>query len=71
LELKNTKPKLYNTLSTQMEGLGWRDQRHLQTFIWIVLGLIESGVINLTQWVPDRLTKLEKNGILSKFGGMV
>ena len=35
-----------------MEGLEWRDKRHLETFIWIVLGLIESGVINLTQWVP-------------------
>lgn len=50
--MKKTNPKLYNTLSTLMEGLGWRDKRHLQTFVWIVLGLIESGVINLTQWVP-------------------
>ena len=50
--MKKTKPKLYNTLSKLMEGLGWLDKRHLQTFVWIVLGLIESGVINLTQWVP-------------------
>jgi hypothetical protein len=50
--VKSSPPKLYNTLSSRLEGLGWQDKRHLQTFVWIVLGLIESSVINLTQWVP-------------------
>jgi hypothetical protein len=50
--MKKKTPKLYNSLSQQMEGLGWRDKRLLPTFVWIVLGLIESSVINLTQWVP-------------------
>lgn len=50
--MKKKTPKLYNSLSSLLEGLGWKDKRHLQTFVWIVLGLIESSVINLTQWVP-------------------
>lgn len=33
-----------------MKGLGFQSKRHLQTFVWIVLGLIESSVIHLTQW---------------------
>jgi len=30
----------------------WKDVRHLQTFIWMVVGLIHSGCVSLTAWVP-------------------
>ncbi len=28
----------------------WADQRHLQTLIWMVIGLVCSECINLTKW---------------------
>ena len=36
---------------------GWRDQRHLQVFISLMIGLIYSGSVNLTKWstyMPNR-----------------
>jgi uncharacterized repeat protein (TIGR01451 family) len=50
--MKNT-PNLYNTL-TQIFGQHkhWLDKRHFQTLAWIVIGLIESGLISLAAWAP-------------------
>jgi hypothetical protein len=31
----------------------WLDRRHLKTLAWMVVGLIPSGPISLTAWVPD------------------
>jgi len=46
-------PRLYSGL---VELLGqphqWRDVRHLQTLAWIVVGLIHTGCVSLTAWVP-------------------
>jgi len=46
-------PRLYSGL---MELLGqpgqWRDVRHLHTLVWLVVGLIHSGCVSLTAWVP-------------------
>ncbi|WP_333200530.1 hypothetical protein [Microcoleus sp. B5-D4] len=28
----------------------WADHRHLQTLIWMVIGLVYSEYINLTEW---------------------
>ena len=46
-------PRLYSEL---VEVCGqpeqWRDVRHLQTFAWMVGGLIEAGCVKLTAWVP-------------------
>ena len=30
----------------------WKDFRHLQTFVWMVVGLSHSGCVSLTAWVP-------------------
>ena len=30
----------------------WKDGRHLQTFAWMVVGLIETGEVSLPEWVP-------------------
>lgn len=50
--MKNT-PNLYNTL---IELLGqqsqWLDKRHLQTVVWMMVGLMASGLISLTAWSP-------------------
>jgi DDE family transposase len=50
--MENT-PRLYSGL---MELLGqhgqWRDVRHLHTLVWMMVGLIHSGCVSLTAWVP-------------------
>src|SRR5687767_13665228 len=50
--MENT-PHLYSGL---MELLGqhsqWRAVRHLHTLVWMVVGLIHSGGVSLTAWVP-------------------
>lgn len=50
--MKNT-PNLYDTLS-QIFGQQrhWLDKRHFYTLTWMVVGLIESGLISLTAWAP-------------------
>lgn len=50
--MKNT-PNLYDTL-THIFGqhLHWLDKRHFQTLAWMVVGLVESGLISLTAWAP-------------------
>ncbi len=39
--------QLYNLLGQPIQ---WADQRHLQTLIWMVIGLVCSECINLTKW---------------------
>jgi len=50
--MENT-PRLYSGL---VELLGqhsqWRDARHCYTLVWMVVGLIHSGCVSLTAWVP-------------------
>jgi Transposase DDE domain len=46
-------PRLYCELAMLMgQPRQWKDGRHLQTFIWMVVGLIHSGCVSLTAWVP-------------------
>ena len=50
--MENT-PRLYCELVALMgQPRQWKDFRHLQTFIWMVVGLIYSGCVSLTAWVP-------------------
>jgi len=50
--MENT-PRLYCELVALMgQPCQWRDLRHLQTFIWMMVGLIHSGCVSLTAWVP-------------------
>jgi hypothetical protein len=50
--MENT-PLLYDTL---VQVLGqhrkWLDVRHLKTLAWMMVGLIETGLIGLTYWAP-------------------
>lgn len=46
-------PRLYSELVTLCGQPGqWRDVRHLQTFIWMVVGLIQAECVKLPAWVP-------------------
>ena len=46
-------PRLYDTLVQVLsQHQNWLDRRHLKTLAWMVAGLIQSGNISLTAWVP-------------------
>jgi Transposase DDE domain len=46
-------PHLYDTLVVVLsQHAKWVDQRHLKTLAWMMVGLIHSGWISLTAWVP-------------------
>lgn len=50
--MENT-PRLYSELVALVGQPGqWRDVRHLHTLVWMVVGLIQSGCVSLTAWVP-------------------
>lgn len=43
--------RLYDTLVTMLrQHEGWKDQRHLKTLAWMMVGLIHSGQIHLSSW---------------------
>lgn len=42
---------LYDTLLILLgQSADWLDKRHIKTFIWMMIGLIESSTISLTEW---------------------
>lgn len=46
-------PRLYDTLIETMSQYGnWLDIRHLKTMVWMMVGLIQSEKIGLTDWIP-------------------
>lgn len=50
--MENT-PRLYDTLLQVLnQHRQWLDVRHMKTLVWMMVGLIESGLISLTQWAP-------------------
>jgi hypothetical protein len=50
--MENT-PRLYDTLVRVLgQHRQWLDVRHRKTLAWMMVGLIETGLISLTQWVP-------------------
>ena len=50
--MENT-PRLYDTLVQVLsQHRQWLDVRHLKTLAWMMVGLIETGLISLTYWAP-------------------
>jgi hypothetical protein len=46
-------PRLYHTMVAVLDQhKKWLDVRHLKTLAWMMVGLIESGLISLTAWAP-------------------
>jgi hypothetical protein len=46
-------PRLYDTLVQVLsQHQQWLDVRHLKTLAWMMLGLIQSGLIGLNAWAP-------------------
>lgn len=48
----NSPSRLYDTMITLLAAAPWRDRRHLSTLAWMVVGLLSSGWIALSEWVP-------------------
>jgi len=48
----NTSSPLYHTIVSLLAQAPWRDRRHLTTLAWMVVGLLSSGWIGLSEWVP-------------------
>lgn len=43
--------RFYNALVTLLSSSReWADLRHLYTLVWMVIGLIHAGSVNLTKW---------------------
>lgn len=43
--------RLHHQLQTLLgQSIPWADQRHLQTLLWMVIGLVCSECINLSKW---------------------
>jgi hypothetical protein len=50
--MENT-PRLYDILVQVLsQHRNWLDVRHLKTLAWMMVGLMESGLISLTSWAP-------------------
>ena len=50
--MENTS-RLYDTLTQVLgEEPNWLDIRHLKTLVWMMVGLIASNTISLTEWAP-------------------
>lgn len=60
--MSNSAP-LYNQLfSLLSQHCKYRDLRHLKTLVWMIIGLIQSGKISLSEWecyIPSRATKAQ------------
>ena len=50
--MENT-PRLHHTLVQVLrQHREWLDVRHLKTLAWMMVGLIQARVVNLTEWAP-------------------
>lgn len=50
--MENT-PRLYDTLVAILcQHRNWLDVRHVKTLAWMMVGLLMSGSVNLSEWVP-------------------
>jgi hypothetical protein len=43
--------KLHDTLITLLKQMSWIDYRHMNTFVWMIIGLLQSKKISLSEWV--------------------
>lgn len=50
--MKTASNKLYDALFEFANQAGsWRDVRHLQVLVWMVIGLLQEGTIHLSAWI--------------------
>ncbi len=50
----NLIPRLHNILMSLLDQMLWKDYRHLNTFFWIRISLLQSGKIHLSEeWITS------------------
>jgi hypothetical protein len=49
--------KLYDALLVFVSQCPWSDQRHAYVLVWMVIGIIHEGSVNLTRWIVHVQTK--------------
>lgn len=54
--MENTSRLYDNLMEVYGQHDNWLDKRHLDGLVWMVIGLIWSGKINITEWVTYRVT---------------
>ena len=53
----NNVSRFYDELVKFVSQLPWADRRHLYVLVWMVLGAIAGGSVNLTGWITTVETK--------------
>lgn len=53
----NHASRLYHGLQTFVSQSEWADYRHLVVLVWMLIGLLEEGSVNLTRWITRVKTK--------------
>lgn len=57
--MKNTS-RLYDALLTFVGQCAWSDQRHAYVLVWMVIGVIHEGSVNLTRWLSHVQTSAQQ-----------
>ena len=55
-----TAAPLYDALKQLVGQCDWADQRHLTVLIWMVIGVIHEGSVNLTRWLAHVETSAQQ-----------
>ena len=53
-------PRLYDVVLEFIRQCPWSDFRHAVLLVWMVIGMIESGQVNLTHWISSVETPATK-----------
>jgi len=57
--MKNTS-RLYDALLAFVGQCAWSDQRHAYVLVWMVIGVIQEGNVNLTRWLSHVQTSAQQ-----------
>lgn len=52
--------KLHNALLDFVGQCDWADQRHAYVLVWMVIGVIQEGNVNLTRWLSHVQTSAQQ-----------
>jgi hypothetical protein len=60
--------RTFESVCTWLKSAPWRDERHLQTVAWMLVGRLLSSEIALTNWAPYIVRLQKQKGTTSKRG---
>ena len=56
----NNASRLYDALLDFVSQSAWSDQRHIYVLVWMVIGVIQEGSVNLTRWLSHVQTPAQQ-----------